>query len=35
MVQKSLNQYGVNASKCPADQSKQETTDLACKGLVL
>ena len=35
MVQKSLNQHGVNASKCPVDQSKQETTDLACKGLVL
>ena len=35
MAQISLNQQYVNAAKCPVDQSKQEITDLACKGLVL
>jgi integrase len=35
MAQISLTQQYVNATKCPVDQSKQEITDLACKGLIL
>ena len=35
MAQISLTQQYVNTAKCPVDQSKQEITDLACKGLVL
>jgi integrase len=35
MSQITLTQQYVNAAKCPVDQSKQEITDLACKGLVL
>lgn len=35
MAQISLNQQFVNTVACPAGQSKQEITDLNCKGLVL
>lgn len=35
MAQISLNQQFVNTVACPSDQSKQEITDLSCKGLVL
>lgn len=35
MAQISLNQQFVNTVACPEDQSKQEITDLSCKGLVL
>ena len=35
MAQISLNQQFVNTVACPTDQSKQEITDLSCKGLVL
>ena len=35
MAQISLTQQHVSAAKCPDNQSKQEITDLACKGLVL
>ena len=35
MAQISLTQSFVNAATCPTGQSKQEVTDLSCKGLVL
>jgi integrase len=35
VAQISLNQQFVNTVVCPTDQSKQEITDLSCKGLVL
>lgn len=35
MAQISLTQAFVNAAVCPSDQTKQEITDKACKGLVL
>jgi integrase len=35
VAQISLNQQFVNTVACPTDQSKQEITDLSCKGLVL
>ena len=35
MAQISLNQQFVNTATCPMNQSKQEVTDTACKGLVL
>jgi len=35
MAQISLTQQYVNAAKCPVDQTKQEITDLACKGLIV
>jgi integrase len=35
MAQISLTQSFVNATSCPTGQSKQEVTDLSCKGLVL
>ena len=30
-----LTQKSVNTAKCPVNQTKQELTDLSCKGLVL
>jgi integrase len=35
MAQISLTQKYVNVAECPLDQSKQEITDMSCKGLVL
>jgi integrase len=35
MAQISLTQAFVNTAVCPSDQTKQEITDKACKGLVL
>lgn len=35
MAQISLSQAFVNTAVCPSDQTKQEITDKACKGLVL
>jgi integrase len=35
MAQISLTQPYVNSAKCPVAQSKQEVTDVGCKGLVL
>jgi hypothetical protein len=35
MAQISLTQALVNTAVCPSDQTKQEITDKACKGLVL
>ena len=35
MAQISLTQAFVNTAVCPNDQTKQEITDKACKGLIL
>ena len=35
MAQISLTQQVVHISKCPDGQTKQEITDMACKGLIL